>query len=149
MTAFVTGRAEKALGVALELAKDERGNFRRRESLVAELDAQHFSGLQVVGEAEGEEFQFFLNVFDAASHQAFDRVDGAFRRFDQILARGVADDGLIISRRARRPRARRFKPSSPGITTGVSPCMNATREFVVPRSMPTMRSEAICNFVIE
>src|SRR5689334_21958346 len=34
----------------------------------------------------------------------------------------------------------RFNPSSPGITTGVSPCMNATREFVVPRSIPTMRS---------
>src|ERR1700686_5867023 len=34
----------------------------------------------------------------------------------------------------------RFKPSSPGITTGLSPCMKATREFVVPRSMPTMRS---------
>ena len=37
----------------------------------------------------------------------------------------------------------RFKPSSPGITTGVSPCMKATREFVVPRSIPTMWSEAI------
>src|SRR5271170_7644163 len=37
----------------------------------------------------------------------------------------------------------RFEPSSPGITTGLSPCMKATREFVVPRSMPTMRSEAI------
>src|SRR6476620_5483647 len=37
----------------------------------------------------------------------------------------------------------RFRPSSPGITTGVSPCMNATREFVVPRSIPTMRSADI------
>src|SRR5882762_1158037 len=34
----------------------------------------------------------------------------------------------------------RLRPSSPGITTGVSPCMNATRELVVPRSIPTMRS---------
>src|SRR3954470_16664396 len=31
----------------------------------------------------------------------------------------------------------RREPSSPGITTGVSPFMKATREFVVPRSMPT------------
>src|SRR5271156_3886929 len=37
----------------------------------------------------------------------------------------------------------RFEPSSPGMTTGLSPCMKATREFVVPRSMPTMRSVAI------
>src|SRR5882724_3473936 len=37
----------------------------------------------------------------------------------------------------------RFEPSSPGMTTGVSPCMNATSEFVVPRSIPTMRSVAI------
>src|SRR5450755_673632 len=37
----------------------------------------------------------------------------------------------------------RFRPSSPGITTGVSPCIKATRELVVPRSMPTMRSVAI------
>src|ERR1022692_1997813 len=37
----------------------------------------------------------------------------------------------------------RFEPSSPGITTGLSPCIKATREFVVPRSMPTMRSDAI------
>ena len=31
--------AEKALGVALELAKNQRGNFGRRECLVAQLDA--------------------------------------------------------------------------------------------------------------
>src|SRR6266567_5042488 len=40
----------------------------------------------------------------------------------------------------------RFKPSSPGITTGISPCMNATREFVVPRSMPTMYSDLMRSF---
>ncbi len=96
MTAFVTGLAEKAFGVALELAKNQRGNFWRSESLVAELDAQHFAGLHVFGQAEGEEFQFFLNVFDAASHQAFDGVDGALRSFDQRIAGGVADDGLIV-----------------------------------------------------
>ncbi len=71
-------------------------NFRRSESFLAELDAKNFAGLQVVGEAEGEELQFFLNVFDAASHQAFDRVDGAVGSLDQIFARGIADDGLIV-----------------------------------------------------
>src|SRR5579863_10589527 len=29
------------------------------------------------------------------------------------------------------------------MTIGLSPCMKATREFVVPRSIPTMRSVAI------
>src|ERR1700730_5559248 len=33
----------------------------------------------------------------------------------------------------------RLEPSSPGITTGFSPCMKATSEFVVPRSIPTTR----------
>src|SRR5947209_10627041 len=34
----------------------------------------------------------------------------------------------------------RLEPSSPGITTGVSPCMYATSELVVPKSIPTMCS---------
>ena len=88
--------AEKALGVALELAQDERGNFRRSEGLVAELDAQHFAGLQVFGKAEREKLQLFLNVFHAASHQALDRVDGALRRFDEITAGGSCRDWLIV-----------------------------------------------------
>ena len=93
---FRNRAAEKAFGAALELAENERGNFRRRESLVAELDAQDFAGLQVFGEAEREELQFFLDVFHAASHEAFDGVDGALRRFDQGVARGIADDGLVV-----------------------------------------------------
>jgi hypothetical protein len=88
--------AEETLGAAFELAKNERGNFWRSERLVAEFDSEHFSGLHVFGEAEGEEFQFFLNVFDAASHEAFDGVDGALRRFDQRITRSVADDGLVV-----------------------------------------------------
>src|ERR1035441_8899134 len=37
----------------------------------------------------------------------------------------------------------KLDPSTPGITTGFSPCMYATREFVVPRSIPTTRPSAI------
>ena len=87
---------EEALGIALELAENERGNFRRGEGLLAEFDAQNFAGLQIFGEAEREELQFVLNVFNSASHEAFDRVDGALRGFDQRIARGIADDGLIV-----------------------------------------------------
>src|ERR1017187_9087359 len=37
----------------------------------------------------------------------------------------------------------RFEPSTPGITTGFSPCIYATRELVVPKSIPTTRPSAI------
>ena len=97
-------RAEEAFRAALELAKNERGNFRRSERLVAQLDAQNFARLHVFGEAEGEELQFVLNVFDAASHQALDGIHGAFRRFDQRIAGGVSDNRVICSNRARPPR---------------------------------------------
>gem|GEM_PF-6224615 len=36
------------------------------------------------------------------------------------------------------------EPSSPGMTTGVSPCMKAMRELVVPRSMPTTGAVVRC-----
>ncbi len=72
MTALRDRSPEKALGVALELAQNESRNFRRSERLVAELDAQNFARLQVFGQAEWEEFQFFLNVVNPASHEAFD-----------------------------------------------------------------------------
>ena len=88
--------AEESLRVALELAKNKRGDFWRSESFIAQLDAEYFSGLQVFGETEWKELQLFLNVFHAASHQAFDRVDGSFRRFDQGIARGIADDRLVV-----------------------------------------------------
>src|ERR1700761_2186125 len=39
------GRAEVSLGVALELAQDVGGDFRRGEGLVAETDAKDFAGL--------------------------------------------------------------------------------------------------------
>ncbi len=48
--------SEKAFGTALELAKNQSGNFRRGERLVAQRDAEDFSGLHIVGETEGEEF---------------------------------------------------------------------------------------------
>ncbi len=89
-------RAEVALGVALQLAEDQRGDFRRSGRLVAERDAKYFARLKIVGKAEGEELQFFLDVFDATSHEALDRVDGALRRFDQISASRVADYRLIV-----------------------------------------------------
>ena len=88
-------RSEVTLGVALELAQDERRNFRRRVGLVAQLDAQHFAGSEVVGEAEREELELVLNVFDAAAHEALDAVHRALGSLDEIFAGGVADDDLV------------------------------------------------------
>ncbi len=64
--------SEEALGVALELAENESRDFRRRKGPLAKSDTQDFAGLQVFGEAEGEELLFFLDVVNPASHQAFD-----------------------------------------------------------------------------
>ena len=89
------GRSEITLGVALELAQDECGKFWWRVALVAELDAQHFACGEVVGEAEREELELVLHIFDAPAHKALDAVDGALGRFDEIFTGGVAHDDLV------------------------------------------------------
>jgi hypothetical protein len=79
---FGDGRAEEALGVALELAQDVGGDFGGVKVRLAEL-MRALRRLEVFGETEGEELQLFLDVFEAAAHEAFDGVDGALGRFDQ------------------------------------------------------------------
>ena len=73
-------RAEVALGVLLQLAQDVGGDLRRRVLLRANLQAEHFAGLDVRREVEGKELQLFLDVFDAAAHQALGGVDDAVGR---------------------------------------------------------------------
>ena len=96
MTALRYRRIEESFRVALELAQHEGGNLGRRESLLAQPDAQNFAGLKIVGQAEGEQLQLLLDIFDAAPHQALDRINGALRSLDQIFARRVADDDLVF-----------------------------------------------------
>ena len=96
MTALRHRRTKESFGIALELAQHERRNLRRREGLFAEPDAQHFSRLQVVRQAKGKQLQLLLDIFDAPSHQALDRIHGAFGSLDQVLARCVADDDLVF-----------------------------------------------------
>ncbi len=88
--------AEEALGIALQLAQNVRRNLGRRETLVAQLDAQDFAGGEIVGQAKGEQAEFVLNVFNPASHEAFDRIYGALWSLDQIFAGSVADDDLFV-----------------------------------------------------
>ena len=93
---FGDGRGEVALRVALELAKNERGNFGRSERLLAQLNPQDFAGLQVVGKTERKELQLLLNVLNPAPHKAFDGIDGTLWSLNQVLAGGAADHRLIV-----------------------------------------------------
>src|SRR5262249_28424031 len=56
----IDGFAEMRFSPILELAQDERGNFRRREKLVAELDANNVLAGYV--DAEGKQPQFVLDI---------------------------------------------------------------------------------------
>ena len=78
------------------MAQDERGDLRRCEFFIAESYANDFAGLQVLRQAERKQPQLVLNVFDTTAHEALNRIDGALGRFDQVDARGIADDGFAI-----------------------------------------------------
>jgi hypothetical protein len=78
------------------LPQDECGDFRRSVGFVSQLDAQHFAGLNIFGKTEWEELQFFPDVFDAASHQALDRVHRPLGSFNEIFTRGAPDDDLVV-----------------------------------------------------
>jgi hypothetical protein len=83
--------AEEALGVALELEQDVGGDFGRREGEAADVELEHFAGLQAVGEVKGEECEFGGDVGEVAAHEALDGVDGVGRVGEQDVAGGVAD----------------------------------------------------------
>ena len=96
MTAFVTGPPKNRSALRLSwrrMSAEISGGVK----VLSPSVMRDFAGLHVFGEAEWKELQFFPDVFDAASHQAFDGVDGALGAFDQGIARGIADDGLVVS----------------------------------------------------
>ena len=78
------------------MAQDESGDFRGSIGTGAQLDAQDFAGLQVFGQAKRKQLEFVLNIFDAAPHQALYGIDGVIGSLDQVLARCVAYDDLIV-----------------------------------------------------
>ena len=96
MTALVTAAPKKRSALRLSWRRMSAEISGGVKVLSPSVMRRTSPGLQIVGEAEGEQLQFFLNVFDAASHEALDGVDGAFRRFDQRIARGVADDRMVV-----------------------------------------------------
>ncbi len=67
-----------------EFAKDESGDFGRREEFVAEAHANYVAARLV--DAEWEAGEFVLNIGDAAAHQALDGVYGALGLAEETLA---------------------------------------------------------------
>ena len=96
MTALVTAAPKKRSALRLSWRRMSAEISGGVKVLSPSVMRRTSPGLHVFGEAEGEELQFVLNVFNAASHQAFDGIDGAFRRFDQRIAGGVSDDRLVV-----------------------------------------------------
>ena len=68
---------------------DMDGVLGPREAAVAELDAWHFTHLNIVGKPEREQLQFALHFFEPAAHQALDGIDDAFRRLNEHAARAI------------------------------------------------------------
>ena len=56
-----------------QLAKDERGNLRRREFPIGDTDADDAAGL--AADAERQQRRLIPHVVDPAAHEALDRVD--------------------------------------------------------------------------
>ena len=143
MTAFVTGAPKNRSALRLSWRRMKAEISGGVKVLSPSLMRSTSPGCRSSARRNGKQLQLLLDIFDAAPHQALDRVDGALGSLDQILARRVADDDLIVARRAPPPTAPGSARPRPESRQGVSPCMNATREFVVPRSIPTMRSVGI------
>src|SRR5579859_3950787 len=90
------GRAKKPLCILLKLAQHQGGNLGRSKFAFAQFDSQDLAGLNVVGDAKREELEFFLNVVDAAPHEALDRINSTFRMLNQDRARSIAYDELVV-----------------------------------------------------
>src|SRR5581483_6238078 len=65
---FAYRGAEVAFRVAFELPQDERGDLRRRESLITELDAENLAKMKIIRQTKGEEAQFVLDIVHAPAH---------------------------------------------------------------------------------
>ena len=90
----IDGLAEVSFRPILEFAKNERGNLRRREQFVAELDANDILAGRI--DAEREEFQFALDVGDASAHQSLYGINAALRLREQATPGRLAYDDAAV-----------------------------------------------------
>src|ERR1700723_1685408 len=81
---------EIRFGPRFQFPQDVRGNFWGRERLVTQHHADHVVAFRV--NPERKNLQFILNVHDAATHQAFHRVNSPLRLGQQTIARIFADN---------------------------------------------------------
>src|SRR5262249_16212963 len=86
--------AETSFGPIFQFAQNERGNFRRRENLVAKLYANDVLARGV--NAEWKELQFALHVCRTAPHQPLHRKEGPLRLRQQTPPRRLANDNAAI-----------------------------------------------------
>ena len=86
--------AQVVLGGFLELLQHHGGNLRRREFFVVNLDA----GVAVAGclHLVGHHAAFFGDFVEAASHEAFDRVDRFFGIGDRLTARNLPHKAFAV-----------------------------------------------------
>src|SRR4029077_13949692 len=101
----LNGLAEKRFGPVLQLAKNERRNFRRSEYLVAKLHANYVVARRI--DAKWEQPQFALHISTTASHQAFHGIDPALRLRQQTAARRLPNNDSAIWIDADHRRAKR------------------------------------------
>ena len=93
---------EERLRPMLQLAQDERRDFRRRELAAAESDADHASGF--AADPEREMARFVADVLDAFAHEALHRV-GRVAGIGQQAALRFASDvhrSALVDRHDRR-----------------------------------------------
>ena len=95
---------EERLGAALQLAQDERGNFRRRELPVAEADPHDPAGFAARrGTAAG--CASSRTSSRALAHEALHRIHGALRRRSAAAAAPRGRRKIVPSAPPRRPTA--------------------------------------------
>src|SRR6266481_196357 len=90
----IDGIAEIGFGPVFQFAKDESGNFGRRENFAAEFYANDVLARWI--DAKREQFQFIPNVSRTATHETFDGINRAFGLGKEAATRGFANDNAAI-----------------------------------------------------
>src|SRR5947208_1648698 len=101
-----SARGEIGFGPILQLAQDERGDFRRREQLAAELYADDVLAGGI--DAERKEPQLVLHVGGPAAHEPLHGIDCSLGLREQAATRRFADDDAPVRIKAHNRGAKRL-----------------------------------------
>ncbi len=83
-------------GAMLQLAKHERGDFRRRELAIGDADADDAAGL--TADPERQQIRVAADIVDAAPHEPLHRVDRArWRRQQAALCLAADEDRPVFA----------------------------------------------------